>query len=471
MTPTGPDDGESRLDLGVPRRIHVVGVGGPGMSAIAIVLAGMGHDVSGSDRREVATLASVREAGVRVTIGHDPAVVRDRDVVTASTAVPLDNVEVLAARRSGIPFLTRAEILAAICARATTVAVAGTHGKTTSSSVLRAMMARRFDPSFLIGGEVLDLGVGARWTGSRYFVVEADESDGTHQRLPVGAALVTNVDVDHLDHFGSFEQVIQSFVDFVADVDGPVVVCADDPHLRTTSATRRITYGSVGSDADVIWRNVTHAAGRTDFTVEGRVGDREVEARRVSVPLRGLHNVSNVTGCFALAVALGVDPEEAIAAVADFGGVGRRFDHRATVDGISLVDDYAHLPREIRAVLAAARDSDEWSRVVAVFQPNRFNRMVHMWPEYADAFEAADVVVIADIYASGTAPIDGVTGRLVADAVAASNPTLPVHYVEARSDLASVVSGLLEPGDVCVSMGCGDVEFLPDEIVAVRRGG
>lgn len=460
----------SRFDVSTPRRIHVVGVGGPGMSAIAIVLAQMGHDVSGSDVREVATLDSVRAAGVRVCIGHDPAVVEGRDVVTASTAVPRDNVEIRAALENDVPFLSRAEMLAAICERATTVAVAGTHGKTTSSSVLRAMLAPRFDPSFLIGGEVLDLGVGARWTGSRFFVVEADESDGTHERLPVDAALVTNVDVDHLDHFGSFDDVVRSFEAFVAGVDGPVVVCADDPHLAVMRAARRITYGGPESGADLVWSDVTYGDGRTAFTVSGTVAERPIPPTRVSMSLRGEHNVSNVTGCFALAVELGADPSEAVAAVADFGGVGRRFDVRAVVDGVTLVDDYAHLPREIRAVLAAARDSAEWRRVVAVFQPNRFNRMAHMWPEYADAFESADLVVIADIYSSGTAPIAGVTGRLVADAVAAAHPELPVHYVAERDALAGVVSALLEDGDVCISMGCGDVEFLPDEIVSVRRG-
>ena len=440
------------------------------MSAIAIVLAQMGHDVTGSDVREVATLDSVRAAGVRVRIGHDPAVVEGRELVTASTAVPRDNVEIRAALESGVPFLSRAEMLAAICERATTVAVAGTHGKTTSSSVLRAMLASRFDPSFLIGGVVRDLGVGARWTGSRYFVVEADESDGTHERLPVGAALVTNVDVDHLDHFGSFDDVVRSFETFVAGVDGPVVVCVDDPHLAAMRAARRITYGGPESGADLVWSDVTYGAGRTAFDVSGTVAERSIAPTRVSMSLRGEHNVSNVTGCFALAVALGAEPSEAVDAVAGFGGVGRRFDVRAVVDGVTLVDDYAHLPREIRAVLSAARDSTDWSRVVAVFQPNRYNRMAHMWPEYVDAFESADLVVVADIYSSGTTPIAGVTGRLVADAVAAAHPELPVHYVADRDALPGVVSALLEKGDVCISMGCGDVEFLPDEIVAVRRG-
>jgi UDP-N-acetylmuramate--alanine ligase len=456
----------SVLDLSSRRRIHVVGVGGPGMSAIAIVLAQMGHDVSGSDVREVSTLASVRDAGVRVLVGHDPTVVDGCDLVTASTAIRATNVELEAARRIGVPIASRADVLAAMCALATTVAVAGTHGKTTSSSVLRAMLASRFDPSFLIGGNVLDLGVGARWTGSPLFVVEADESDGTHRRLPVGAALVTNVDQDHLDHFGDFDAVVRSFGAFVGEVSGPVVVCADDPHLAEMSADRLFTYGS--ATGDVRWSDMSYSDGRTEFTVRGSLPGIEFE-RRVSTPLRGEHNVSNVTGCLTLAVVLGADVDEAIAAVADFGGVGRRFDVRAEIDGITLIDDYAHLPREIEAVLSAARGSEPGRRLVGVFQPNRFNRMAIMWPDYANCFRDADVVVIADIYSSGTDPIPGVTGRLVADAVAATRTDASVHYVESRDELATSVASLLVSGDVCVSMGCGDVEFLPDEIVAVRR--
>ena len=455
------------LDLSSRRRIHVVGVGGPGMSAIAIVLAQMGHDVSGSDVRDVATLASVRDAGVRVSIGHDSTAVEGCDLVTASTAIRSTNIEIDAARRLGIRVASRADVLSAMCSLATTVAVAGTHGKTTSSSVLRAMLASRFDPSFLIGGNVLDLGVGARWTGSPFFVVEADESDGTHRRLPVGAALVTNVDRDHLDHFGDFDAVVRSFADFVGDVSGPVVVCADDPHLATMRAEHLFTYGT--SNADVCWSDVAFADGRTSFTVRGKVAGVEFE-RRIVTPLRGEHNAANVTGCLTLAMALGADVDDAVSAVADFGGVGRRFDVRAEIDGITLIDDYAHLPREIEAVLSAARGSEVDRRLVAVFQPNRFNRMATMSADYATSFGDADVVVIADIYSSGTDPIPGVTGRLVADAVASTRTDDSVHYVESRAELASAVSALLVAGDVCVSMGCGDVETLPDEIVAVRRG-
>ncbi len=452
-----------QLDIGRRRRLHVVGVGGPGMSAIAIVLAQMGHDVTGSDIRETEVLRSVREAGVRVVIGHDARLVSDREAVTHSSAIPPDNIEVVAARSAGIPVLTRAEMLASICARASAVGVAGTHGKTTTSSLLRAMYSSTgTDVSFIIGGDVRDVGSGAAWTGSDRLVVEADESDGTHLLLPLDAAIVTNVDVDHLDHFETFDNIASSFSDFVGGVRGPTVLCADDPVLRRITLPTSITYGS--ADADVVWSELVVEAGRTTFRVHGEA----FGSRSVSIPLRGVHNVSNATGALTLAVATGVDVDRAIESVANFAGVGRRFDVIGSAAGATFVDDYAHLPREIAAVLAAARG--EWTRVVAVFQPNRFNRMAVMSEEYADAFVDADLVIITDIYASGTRPIEGVTGELVVDAVRRRHPDAEVRWVPRRADLAAAVDALVEPGDVCISMGCGDIETLPREVLARRHG-
>lgn len=449
-----------------PIRIHVVGVGGPGMSAIAIVLAQMGHRVSGSDVRNTEVLDVVRAVGVTVSIGHDAAIVADCDVVTHSTAVPKDNVEIVAALAAGRPVLNRADVLAAICGSADSYGVAGTHGKTTTSSLLRSVLAadgRR--PGYVIGGEVRDTGRGAEWTGSREFVVEADESDGTHLRLPLRGAIVTNVDRDHLDHFGSFAALCESFARFVDGVDGPVVVCADDPYLAALIPKATASYGS-GPESMVRWHDVRPEGARTEFTISSSLFGE----RRVDLALRGVHNVANATGVIAFATTIGVDVDRAVAALADFGGVGRRFDVRGSAGGATFVDDYAHLPREIAAVLAAARGSGEWKRVVAVFQPNRYNRMAVMSDEYADAFVEADVAVIADIYSSGTAPIEGVTGRLVVDAVQRAHPTARVVWAPERDRLADVVDELVRPGDVCVSMGCGDIEGLPDEVMARREG-
>jgi UDP-N-acetylmuramate--alanine ligase len=450
------------------------------MSAVAIALAEMGHEVSGSDLRERPVLERLRAAGVRVHIGHDRSHVEGCDAVTYSTAVPLANVELDQARRTGIPVLRRAGMLASICASARSVAVAGTHGKTTTSSMLMLVLAEAgLRPSFVIGGDVTDTGTGAQWTGGEWFVVEADESDGTHLELPLAGTILTNVEVDHLDHFGTVEAMEASFEAYLDAIDGPVVLCADDPVCRRLAdrlrerGRRAVTYGT-HAFADVRAVEITPDAGSMRFGVERRATAKAPgSARRIAdvhLPLRGDHNVRNATGVVAMAAELGVDPTVAVRALGRFGGVARRFDVRGVSFGATLVDDYAHLPSEIDAVLRAARTSgDGWQRVVAVFQPNRFNRMAVMSPEYADAFGAADVVVITDIYASGTEPIPGVTGKLVVDAICEHHPSARVLWIPRRADLVEVVAAELRAGDVCISMGCGDIATFPAEVMARRR--
>ncbi len=455
------------LDLSQRRRLHVVGVGGPGMSAIAIALAEMGHDVSGSDIRERPVLDRLRAAGVTVHVGHERSHVAGCDAGTFSTAVPERNVELDQARRDGIPVLRRAGMLASVCARARSLAVAGTHGKTTTTSMLMLILAEaQMRPSFVIGGDVTDMGTGAQWTGGDWFVVEADESDGTHLELPLHGTILTNVEADHLDHYGSLAAIEQSFERYLRQVPGPRVLCSDDPVCRRLAGEMDGvgTYGT-GVDAEGRAVDVEPHDGAFRFAVErggGRLG-------RVDLPLRGLHNVRNATGALALALEIGVPFVDAAAALARFGGVARRFDIRGTSGGATLVDDYAHLPSEIAAVLAAARGSgDGWKRVVAVFQPNRFNRMEMLWPEYADAFVDADVVVLTDIYASGTMPIPGVTGKLVVDAVLDRHPAARVVWLPRRSDLVEFVARELRDGDVCISMGCGDIASFPAEVLERR---
>lgn len=455
------------LDLSVPRRLHVVGAGGPGMSAIAIVLAEMGHDVSGSDIRERAVLDRVRAAGARVAVPHDRALVHDRDAITHSTAIPETNIELAEARSHGVPTLRRAGMLASICAAARSLGVAGTHGKTTTTSMLMLMLAEAgLRPSFVIGGDVADMGTGAQWTGGEWLVVEADESDGTHLELPLHGTVLTNVDVDHLDHYGSVEAIVESFARYLSQIPGPRVACLDDPRCAELArAAGCITYGtSEGADYRAV--DLVPVGGSFRFVVE----HHGVAMGEVVLPLRGVHNVRNATGALALACEIGVSFSDAVSALARFGGVARRFDIRATDDGVTLVDDYAHLPQEIAAVLAAARHSgDDWSRVVAVFQPNRYNRMAVMSPEYRDAFVDADLVVLTDIYASGTTPIPGVTGKLVVNAVLDAHPSTPLAWMPRRADLVDYLAGALRPGDVCISMGCGDIAGLPDEVADARR--
>ena len=467
MSPT------SQLDLATKQRIHVVGVGGPGMSAIAQVLIEMGHHISGSDIKESETIERLRGIGVVINIGHDAGVVHHCDAVTASTAIPAKNVELTEALNIGVPVLTRAQMLVAICSQKLSIGVAGTHGKTTTSSMLMTVMREaQMRPSFIIGGDVHGVGSGASWDSGEYLVVEADESDGTHEQLPLGAAIVTNIDVDHLDHFATFDNLVESFARFLDGVHGPKVVCADDQSLAQIASAREVTTFALHAPALFTVNNMKFLDGGSTFDVLQHevVGDAGVVLGSAHLQLRGEHNVSNALGVIALSTLLGIDFDSCVAALSEFTGVARRFDQRGADDGVVFVDDYAHLPTEISAVLSSCTDvSDTWTRVVAVFQPNRYNRMQHMSDAYANCFAHADHVVITDIYSSGTTPIAGVTGKLVVDAIVRANPQTSIAWKPTRAELIQHLAVELRSGDMCISMGCGDIESLPDEVVAARR--
>lgn len=456
------------VDLSPRGRFHVVGAGGPGMSAIAQVLVEMGHEVTASDLRDGSVLDRLRAAGVTVWVGHDRSHVEGADAVTASSAVPARNLELVAAADLGITVLSRAGMLASICAQARSVAVAGTHGKTTTTSMLMLMLAGAgWKPSFVIGGDVADVGTGAHWSGGEWLIVEADESDGTHLELPLHGTIVTNIETDHLDHYGTFDAIVASFRTYLDGIAGPKVLCADDEVCASLAADIPgvVTYGTAEA-ADYRATGIEATRGALRFRVEHAGTVLGV----VDLPLRGQHNVLNACGALAMAVELGVPFADAVEALARFGGVARRFDIRGHHNGATLVDDYAHLPAEINAVLTAARTSgDGWSRVVAVFQPNRYNRMSVLSPEYRDAFVAADVVVLTEIYPSGTTPIPGVTGKLVVDAVLEAHPDARVVWLPKRDDLVDYLARSLRSGDVCISMGCGDVATLPDEVLERGR--
>ncbi len=462
------------FDLSKPKRIHVIGIGGPGMNAIAQVLCEMGHQVSGSDIHESEVLDRLRALGVSIIVGHDATAVQDCDVVTASTAIPVSNIELIAAAAQSVPVLSRAQMLSAICALKQSVAVAGTHGKTTTSAMLMHILTTAgLHPSFVIGGDVHGLDLGAGWRSGQHLVVEADESDATHLALPLFGSILTNVDVDHLDHYETFDNIVESFEQYVQKIKGPKVLCADDAVCAKIATQQNCrTYGlSVNSDVRAV--NLVLADGGSRFDVEMRQSGStapQVLVGSVELPLRGEHNVLNATAALTMAMELGVEFDVAAQALGNFRGVARRFDLRGVDEGVTFVDDYAHLPNEIIAVLRGARDvTDNWDRVVAVFQPNRFNRMSVMSAAYADAFGDADVVVITDIYSSGTTPIPGVTGKLVVDAIKNKHPGKRVEWIARREDLVSFLASSLTHGDLCISMGCGDVAQLPDEVISLRH--
>ena len=459
------------IDLSSTRRIHVVGIGGPGMSAIAQVLLEMGHAVSGSDIVRSAATDRLTRMGVVVSIGHDAALVAGCDAVTFSSAIPRSNIEVAAAlEEPTIALLTRAQMLAAICDQRPTVAVAGTHGKTTTTSLLTHVLelAGR-KPSFVIGGDVRSLETGAGWQDGDLFIVEADESDGTHLALPIHATILTNIDVDHLDRYTSFENIVSSFEEYVMKIDGPKVLCSDDIAVANLAQKYAATTYGIVSEADFRASQISFAHGASSFMVQHRIDGAYVSLGKVSVPLRGQHNVLNALAAIAMAMQCGVTFDECSRALSSFGGVARRYEKRGEDGGVTFIDDYAHLPTEIAAVLKASRDeTDNWKRVVAVFQPNRFNRMNVLSPQYANAFVGADLVVVTEIYASGTTPIEGVTGHLVVDAVQQAHPTATVVWQPMRKGLIDFLANELTAGDLCISMGCGDIESLPDEVIERR---
>lgn len=440
------------------------------MSAVALTLVHLGHVVSGSDTRSSVVTRQLAEAGVTVYDGHAPHHVDGAEVVVYSTAIPPDNVELVEAVRRGIDVRHRSGMLASICARTEAVGVAGTHGKTTTSALLATMLsAHGTPPASIIGAEIVGRGIGAQaGTGNR-LVIEADESDGTLDVLPLRHLVLTNVDVDHLDYFGSLDEIQTCFADAVARTSGTVVLNRDDP--RTKGIVKRFeaeprvrTFGSA-ENATVRILSIRHTSQGMDVDVG--VG----RARRTAeLPLRGEHNAANFAAALAMAMSLGVDIDTACTSVADFAGVGRRFTERGRHHGALFVDDYAHLPAEIEATLRAARTMEALTgRLIAVFQPNRYHRVASMAGDYADCFGPADLVVITDIYASGTAPIPGVSGRLVHDAIRDAHPETTLVWARTRDDVVAHLAGLLEAGDVCIGMGCGDIETLYDDVVRSGR--
>ena len=460
---------DDRPDLSGHRRIHVIGAGGAGMSAIATVLLAMGHEVTGTDTVDSPALRHLTDLGARVRAGHDPDVATAAEVVVRSTAVPDDDPEVQAVRAAGRRVWRRAEVLAAICRLRRTVAVSGTHGKTTTSSMLAvAMQQLGCHPSMIIGGDIAGIGPGARWDpAGEWMVVEADESDGTFVELGAEAAVVTSVEPDHLEFYGGWEGLVAAFERFVAEPAGPVVLCADDPVARALAGSRTggptLTYG-LTPDADFVVEDVELHRGGAGFTLHRRAGGSDASGP-VALAVPGLHNVRNAAAVIATVTALGAEWRAALGSLGSFRGVGRRFEARGETAGVTFVDGYDHLPAEVAAAISTARTGG-WARIVAVFQPHRFSRTEALWRDFADAFTGADVVVITGVYPAGEPPRAGVTGHLIVDAVRTAHPELELHYAEDLDEAAGLVAGLVRPGDLCLTLGAGDVTTLPTRIQA-----
>ena len=472
--------------LGKTRRIHFVGIGGIGMSGIAELLANLGYAVSGSDEKTSAVTERLATLGIRVAHGHDAAHVGDADVVVVSSAVRPTNPEVREAARRQIPVIPRAEMLAELMRLRFAIAVAGAHGKTTTTSMIALVLERAgLDPTAVIGGRLSAFGSNARLGSGELMVAEADESDRSFLKLFPSIAVMTNIDHEHLENYGGFDDLQQAFVDFANKVPfyGAVVACVDDPNLASVlpRITRRVTtYGLDAPAADFGAADIELAALRVKATVtrrDRRAGSTAspraqtarpelVEGRavlgRLALAVPGRHNLQNALAAVAVGMELGLHFDQIAAGLADFRGAERRFEIHGEPNGILVVDDYGHHPTEIAAVLAAARTLNR--RIVVAFQPHRYSRTAALLGDFGPALAPADHIVLTDIYAAGEDPIAGATLDALAAAVRGA-VAAPVDVVARLDDVVDAVVRAAKPGDVVITLGAGSIGTLPDRLV------
>jgi UDP-N-acetylmuramate--alanine ligase len=447
-----------RNDIGV---IHFVGIGGIGMSGIAEVMANLGFDVQGSDSAEGYVVQGLRDKGITVFIGQSADNVTNAAVLVTSTAIKPDNPEVVAARAKRIPIVRRAEMLAELMRLKSCVAVAGTHGKTTTTSMVAALLdAGGIDPTVINGGIINTYGSNARLGEGEWMVVEADESDGSFLRLGGTFGIVTNIDPEHLDHWGDFDKVREGFRQFVNAVPfyGAGILCIDHPEVQAliprVGDRRIVTYG-FSATADIRGDNVTPVPGGNRFSVVVRTRDGERTIPDLMLPMPGRHNVQNALSAVAVAIELGISDDAIRTGFARFGGVKRRFTNVGETGGVTIIDDYGHHPVEIRAVLAAAREGAQ-GRVLAVVQPHRYTRLRDLMADFQAAFNDADGVYVAPVYAAGEAPIDGIDAAALAAGLLAAGHRSAVT-VTGADDLAHQLAIDVRAGDMVVCLGAGDI--------------
>jgi UDP-N-acetylmuramate--alanine ligase len=466
--------------LGKTRHVHFVGIGGIGMSGIAELLANLGFDVSGSDAKRSAVTDRLGTLGIRIDLGHDAAHVGDADVVVISSAVKPANPEVVEAVRRQVPVIPRAEMLAELMRLRFSIAVAGAHGKTTTTSMIALVLERAgLDPTAVIGGRLSAFGSNARLGQGEFMVAEADESDRSFLKLFPTMAVITNVDHEHLENYGGFEDLQQAFVDFANKTPfyGGVVACLDDANLAPLlpRMTRRVTtYGLDSAAADVVATDVVLGPMSVTATVQRRArraaserraadpADARIPLGTLTLAVPGRHNLLNALAAVAVGMELGLSFDRVASGLKDFRGAERRFDVRGEPNGILVVDDYGHHPTEIAAVLAAARTLGR--RIVVVFQPHRYSRTASLIEAFGPALAAADHIVLTDIYSAGEEPIAGVTLETLTAAIR-RGVTVPLDVVPRLDDLVPAIARLAKRGDVVITLGAGSIGSIPDRLV------
>lgn len=452
---------------------HFIGIGGAGMSGIALVLHERGCKVTGSDLKASHYVRELEDAGIEVHVGHEASTIDAvmPQVIVTSTAIPETNPEVLRARELDIPIWPRAKMLSYLSNDALTVAVAGTHGKTTTSSMVATMLDKLgLDPSFLIGGVVEGYDTNGKNGDGGYFVCEADESDGSFLYLNPDVVVVTNIEADHLDHYGTLENIEKTFCKFMDLVGekGTVIINGDNPHyaeLARSTGRCVVTYGFDESCDYVCRPEDTHHKIESNFSV-ATPSHGEVHVTIAANP--GRHNMANATAALAVADVLGQDVDEAVRALSQFKGARRRFTHVGDVAGVTVVDDYGHHPTEVAATLAAAKDL-QFSRIVCVFQPHRYSRTQALADKFAHAFKDVDVLRVMDVFSAGEMPIPGISGKTISSGVAATGEVADVEYVPNRRKLVEELVDLVRPGDLLITQGAGDVTQIGPLFIEAMR--
>ncbi|MEM9573793.1 MAG: UDP-N-acetylmuramate--L-alanine ligase [Pseudomonadota bacterium] len=443
--------------------VHFVGIGGIGMSGIAEVLHNLGHKVQGSDQADGPNVQRLRDKGIEVFVGHSSANLGDAEVVVVSTAIKQENPELIAAREKLIPVVRRAEMLAEIMRFRNAIAIGGTHGKTTTTSMVATLLeAGDLDPTVINGGIINAYGTNARMGEGEWMVVEADESDGTFLKLPSDVVVITNIDPEHLDHYGSFENVREAFRQFIENVPfyGFAICCIDHPEVQSLVAKisdrRVITYGT-NPQAYVRYTHTGMDGETSVFDVEIR--DRKggsIQLPGLRLPMPGAHNVSNATAAIAVAHELGMTPDSITKGLSAFGGVKRRFTHTGNWNGVAVFDDYAHHPVEIKAVLEAARDAAGDRRVIAIMQPHRYTRLNDLFDDFASCFNDADIALVAPVFEAGELPIDGVNHEALVSRMK-SGGHRDARAISGPADVAPIVRAEADKGDYVLYLGAGSI--------------
>jgi UDP-N-acetylmuramate--alanine ligase len=456
------------------KNIHFIGIGGAGMSGIAHILLQTGCRVSGSDVKESRNTMKLTQEGAIVSIGHSPENIKSAEIVVYSSAINASNCELMAARDKDVFVISRGEMLAELARNKSSIVVAGTHGKTTTTSMISLIFEyNNINPTFLIGGELNDIGSNAKFGDSKYFIAEVDESDGSLLYMESETAVITNIELDHLDYYKNYNDIENVFLEFAKKVslNGQIIICGDFDNLKKIREKFKVinrkikTYG-LNVNNDIYASNIKLGSFGSVFDV---YADNLMKGT-VALKVYGIHNIHNALAAISVGMSYGISFEKIVSVLKQFTGVKRRFQYKGTVGEADFIDDYAHHPTEVKVTLKGARTGN-WKRIVTIFQPHRYSRVKYLYDDFGDAFNDSDLTIITDIYPAGEDPVPGVSGKLIVDSILRKNPRKQVVYLPRKNLIKNLLSDILKKGDLVLTMGAGDISVIGDEALGYLKSG